>query len=289
MAKFCNESYEPRVTSLLNDIFYAQDISNEGRLLLLRVYTEIMVRKLLNKKETDSLTLYAAVENEIVNLPYADFIKDSIHHIREIGNRYGHTKYLEPATDDDVQESLDCLTKILSYFFIAFFTKHEFGSNLEIVRKFSLLPPFIRLKVLEFLFNQYPTNIEIIDRYCLAILKQDGIEKAKEWLNKNRQYLETLSCCTEKGLSDISQKYGSEIAEVIKDSAPNNMYICCYDKINALAPELPSEGSLYRTIEEALLYFEAHKEYSISSDATNEFNDLMSFVYMGRKSAHTLS
>ena len=63
------------------------------------------------------------------------------------------------------------------------------------------------------------------------------------------------------------------------------MYVVCKDKIRQLRKSV-EKGTMYRTFEESYPYF---KESGIldddGTDEVKEFNDMMEFLYLGRKEA----
>ena len=76
---------------------------------------------------------------------------------------------------------------------------------------------------------------------------------------------------------------GIEIAKFIKNISPDNMYILCKSKISEVGELINSNGALYLDFESALPYYEKNGILAGNDPETTEFNDIMNFLYMGRK------
>lgn len=76
---------------------------------------------------------------------------------------------------------------------------------------------------------------------------------------------------------------GIEIAKFIKNISPDNMYILCKCKISEVGELINSNGALYLDCESALPYYEKNGILAGNDPETTEFNDIMNFLYMGRK------
>ncbi|WP_305153778.1 hypothetical protein [uncultured Clostridium sp.] len=104
---------------------------------------------------------------------------------------------------------------MLSYLLINYFEKYEFGTRSKILYSFSMLPPIIRYKTLNFLHKKYPNNIAIIDKLVLAIMKAFDVNKATEWLESEKDKLVQLKAMSEGVFNELTEKYGVEVAEVL--------------------------------------------------------------------------
>ncbi|MCR5324844.1 MAG: hypothetical protein K6E85_16425 [Lachnospiraceae bacterium] len=83
---------------------------------------------------------------------------------------------------------------------------------------------------------------------------------------------------------EIAQKQGAEVAKAIKMSDPENMYICCLGKIEQLMDSFNGKV-LYRTFEEAYPYYQQNGHLEENGNLEiKEFNNLMEFLFLGRKS-----
>lgn len=163
-----------------------------------------------------------------------------------------------------------------------FFEKYSFGSNLEIVSSFSILPPIIRYKTLKYLNDRYPENMLVLDKLSLAILKAFDRETAINWIEKRKELLENTPSVSEKAKLDMIEKMGNELAIVIISDAPN-MYQLCLNRINSVANTIETRGKLYDDFESAITLY--YQEGIINGDTSDviEFNSVMEFLYLGRK------
>ena len=97
------------------------------------------------------------------------------------------------------------------------------------------------------------------------------------------QDLIKLDTVTENAFNEISENKGIEIAKFIKNISPDNMYILCKSKISEVGELINSNGALYLDCESALPYYEKNGILTGNDPETTEFNDIMNFLYMGRK------
>ena len=111
------------------------------------------------------------ISKKIDALNNSEFLKEALDNIKQDGNKFTHTEYLEEVTSDEFDKIVDKLLDMLSFMLINYFETYEFGSRSDVLRSFSLLPPIVRYKVLIFLYNKCPNNIHVIDRLALAIVK----------------------------------------------------------------------------------------------------------------------
>lgn len=152
---------------------------------------------------------------------------------------------------------------------------------------FSILPPIIRYKVLLFLYEKYPRNIAIIDKFVLATLKACNVETATKWIEENREELSKMCTYAKEYIDKVTEK-DRNIADVLIIMAPPNMYELCKDKINQVGKTIHNKRLTYSDFESALPYY---KQVGIIQDDTEEareFNDIMEFLYMGRKEREVL-
>lgn len=259
--KTINNKYKNISIQIVKDIFYVDGLSNRGRLTLIRQYTEILCRIILNKHDHFKLGRFERLfkeQNQKEN-PQNDLLIESVKSIRDLGNRATHVD------EDDVSEK-DCdiakenINFIISYFFINYFTKYTFGKNEKILTIFSLLPPFIREMTLFHLYENNKKNIYIIDKLTLAILKSKGKCHALNWIEENKGDLNNIK------------------------TQENNMYVACKEKIIYLSDCIEKNlFSQYKTFEESLYkYNEEICNYNDSNKEVIELINLMDFVYTGR-------
>lgn len=288
MRKFLNDAYEPLVSELINDAFYLESRSRRGTISTVRQYSEIVVRKILDLPDSERVTLgdHKIVKKLEEVSAQNKLLLESIEYIREIGNKCTHTQYLSEITEDDVKTAIDKLFNLYSYLFINYFEKYKFGSNNQIKRKFSILPPVIRYITLEYLFQNDRTNLSLIDKLSLVILKVFDRNTAIEWVEENKSELSGLQTYTDQAIADIREKHGDAVAQNIINNAPENMYILCVERISDVASILEHQGKLYVNFEQALPLFLEEGKADGDTEEINEFNSIMDFVYLGRKASN---
>ena len=284
MKKFDNEKYQILAKDLMGDIFYSET-SNRNKIATIRQYAEVIVRKILDINPSKKMTIGAnEISKKIDALNNSEFLKEALDNIKQDGNKFTHTEYLEEVTSDEFDKIVDKLLDMLSFMLINYFETYEFGSRSDVLRSFSLLPPIVRYKVLIFLYSKYPNNVHVIDKLVLAILKAFNREEAIRWTEKEKNNLINLDVMSNKVFNEIAENKGIEFAELIKFNSPyKNMYELCIDKIMKIGNEIDSKGRLYIDFESALPYYKQYRIIDDDNEEIKEFNDIMDFLYLGRK------
>lgn len=283
MKKFNNESYKALVNDLVGDTFYC-GISYRGRVAKIRQYTEVIVRKLIDYDPNKGITLGKhCIERKIHSIPNYCFIKDSLENIRNYGNDDSHTQKRDVVTEDEYNRVVDSLFNMLSVLLINYFDKYKFGSNEEVMLSFSLLPPIIRYKVLSYLYKKDSENIFVIDKLVLSIMKAYDIDIAKKWIEKEKENLILKKAITDNAYNDLIEQYGIVLASYIYENNIPNMYESCKQKILSFEKSNMEKNKLYLDFESALPYYKENGVLSKNDEESNEFNDIMYFLYMGRK------
>lgn len=283
MKKFNNKSYETLVNDLIGDTFYC-GISYRGRVAKIRQYTEVIVRKLIDYDPDKGITLGKhCIEKRIHSIPNYCFIKDSLENIRNYGNDDSHTQKRDVVTEDEYNRVVDSLFNMLSILLINYFDKYKFGSNEEVMFSFSLLPPIIRYKVLSYLYEKDSENISVIDKLVLSIMKAYDIDTAKKWIEKEKENLILKKAITDNAYNDLIEKKGIVRASYIYENIILNMYESCKQKILTFEKNNMEKNKLYLDFESALPYYKENGVLSKGDEESNEFNDIMYFLYMGRK------
>lgn len=283
MKKFNNKSYETLVNDLIGDTFYC-GISYRGRVAKIRQYTEVIVRKLIDYDPNKGITLGKhCIEKRIHSIPNYCFIKDSLENIRNYGNDDSHTQKRDVVTEDEYNRVVDSLFNMLSILLINYFDKYKFGSNEEVMFSFSLLPPIIRYKVLSYLYEKDSENISVIDKLVLSIMKAYDIDTAKKWIEKEKENLILKKAITDNAYNDLIEKKGIVRASYIYENIILNMYESCKQKILTFEKNNMEKNKLYLDFESALPYYKENGVLSKGDEESNEFNDIMYFLYMGRK------
>jgi len=262
MSKFRDEDYVYILGDCLHDIFYA-DSSYRGKIAQMRVLSEIILRKLIDFNPDDQLTIGdKQVLKTVKDLTYGDHFKKCILAVKDdtkdyyAANSCSHSKVRAQITQDDYSKIQDHLLDLISCLYIQFFSKHNFGTNNKIVKCFSLLPPIIRYKVLNFLYANDKNNISVIDKLVLVTLKEFGPETATQWVEENKSHLIT-----------------------IPTFVFDNMY---QYSLQTIATNLKAT---YKTMEEAKAFFNYNKKsfFEDTEKEVREFAALTEFFYTGRK------
>lgn len=283
MSNFNNNEYQSLVADIIGDTFY-KDISLSGKISFIRKYAEVIIRKILDINPSQAVTLGASnIQNRLERLPNHEFIEMAVETIRGKGNQSIHTQHLAGFAPEDFDKVIDALFDMLSFLLINYFEKYDFGSRNDVLYSFSLLPPIIRYKALMFLYRKHPNNISVIDKLVLATVKAFSIDEAIEWVEKEKDALVQMGTVTEKAYNEIVEKGGVELAEIIRSSSPANMYLLCRMKISQVGGEINSRGVLYSDFESALPHYKSKGILMGDDLETKEFNDIMNFLYLGRK------
>ncbi len=283
MSNFNNEAYEGLVSDLIGDVFYVET-SYRGKVSKIRQYTEVIVRKLLDIEQTKDITLGRKfIQQKIETIPNYTFVENALKNIKDDGNTTTHTQYLGKVSKEDFEKAVDSLFDMLAILLINYFEKYEFGTRSEVLYSFSILPPIIRYKVLIFLHNKFPDNISIIDKLVLAIMKAFSVDEANEWVENRKERLSQMKTISEKAFQSMVEQYGKGFAETMECVGPQNMYVLCKQKISELSYSINTRGALYTDFESALPYYKKHGILKGDDAEIKEFNDIMEFLYLGRK------
>lgn len=242
------------------------------------------MRKILDIDPSKKMTIGAnEISKKIDALNNSEFLKEVLDNIKQDGNKFTHTEYLEKVTSDEFDKIVDNLLDMLSFMLINYFETYEFGSRSDVLRSFSLLPPIVRYKVLIFLYNKYPNNIHVIDKLALAIVKAFDKEEAIRWIEAEKNNLINLNVISDKVFNEIAENKGIEFAKLSRFNSPyKNMYELCNDKIMKIGNEIDSKGHLYIDFESASPYYKQYGIIDEDSEEIKEFNDIMDFLYLGR-------
>lgn len=281
-----DEEYKREIQTLLSDIYYVPGLSLEGKIRTIRTYTEIILRRILGIPMGKQITLgdYDIIK-KLNKKGYTEpFFRNSLKTINRRGSNRTHTQITYPATDAEYMEVEQSLLNLYAYLFYLFFQKHPFGSNQQIMHSFSILPPIIRYITLKELYPKDHANIDVIDKLSLATLKAFSLDEALAWLDQNKETLSRLSSVTEAARQQFIAVFGPEQGNAIADQS-DDMYTMCRSKVIQVAASRASGGISYDSFETALKYYREHGVVEGYTDDVKEFNDLMEFVYCGRKEA----
>lgn len=284
MTEFNNKAYSLLVEDLLNDSFYVEAGTPRGKIAKIRQYTEVIVRKFLDLSDKENVTLgNGKILSEIKKQSDSNpLLINSLKKINSIGSKCTHTQTLRQITEEDLESCIQNLFNLYAYLFVSYFNKYRFGINNNILSSFSILPPIIRYIALKNLFEEDVENVAIIDRLSLAMVKAFDENRAKSWLDDQKEVLSNMSSYTPEAALDLKEQAGEAIAQMFISQAPN-MYDCCVEKVMTISQEIQRDGPLYYDFEGALPYYKDHGIVEGESVEVSEFNDLMEFVYLGRK------
>lgn len=293
---FENSDYEILISDLIFDIYYSE-LSISSRLVLLRKMTELITRRFLNlgmgeKMELGDITSpeknpkYKTTErlNNVDKLLRKDF-ESTVNKLREIGNKFSHTQNHKISNLEEWIEAENLIWDLFSYLFVQYFLKYNLSlkSDKNVLSMFSQLPTDIRFRTLQKLFEiKGYDNIQLIDKYLLAMVKSKGWEEAYFWLISHRKEIQSMSYPSE-----------NEIIEYIDDfdedelSLPLRKFQNVFGLLSSVLrnPKVKSvSGGIYDTFEEAVKYFyeENLETYLSATREQIEFRELLYFCFIGR-------
>lgn len=287
--KYNDEAYKDLITTIFQDMLYIES-SYKNKIHLVREFSEIVLRRLSGFYNEYKLSLGNEKNRNYIKSQgiTEDWFWESVDYINKYGNDSSHTHKTEMPTEDDFNMILDHLFTLYAYLFYAYFKKYSFGSNTEIVSKFSLLPPIIRYKTLEKIYDDNPDNPLVIDKLVLAAVKSYNKEQAVEWVEINKGHLIELSNpVARENKQQLIALVGEEAANQAFVQLEGNMYDHCLRKINLINDYISEFGVLYDDFESAAIYYRRKGHVKGNSKEITDFNSLMEFVYCGRKERDT--
>ncbi len=273
--------YSSRIFNDVNDIFYAKDNSCDSKLERIRNLAEIIGRYILDWGPEKSTSL-GNIKEELKKVENNPLLINAVAVINILGVDYAHTQTIKPADEEMVEKGKNSLNDMYAFIFIRYFQKYEFGSNEKIERCFSLLPPIVRFKCLDYLYeNGCKLNREVIIKRLLALLKSSNEKKAIKWLNSHGAELKNMKSLVVEQLTDRLGASWQNFYRV--DDMPMNFYDECLLKIKQVGYMLKQNGKMYQNFEEAVRFYELNGKLEGNSEEVSEFNRNMEFVYAGRK------
>lgn len=284
--KYNNEEYRDLVNEFLGEAFYLPGLSYGTKIQKIRQYTEIIIRRLLNYPCDKNIEIGNTFTQD--NLSKCgcneNWFRDALEVIRSGGNERTHTKWRRVAQEEEYERILNALFDLYGYLFYRYFKRYEFGSNPDIVTAFSILPPIIRHITLKALYQDMPSNTWVIEKLTLAKIKSFSIEEASRWVEENKAFLLLQPAQDLLELKNhLATIMGEEMAAITVAGMPQNMYEFCCSKLKTVGASIAASGPLYSDFETAKAYYTKHGIVSGSTKPISEFNDLMEFVYMGRR------
>lgn len=279
---FDNEQYEILARDIVGDAFYS-DQSYRGKISRERQYAELILRKLLDLNPNEHVTIGKKdITQKIQALPDSAFILKAVRAIQPFGNDTTHTQVTRDFTKQDYDTVTDSLFDLLSSLLINYFSKYRFGSKPRLLKEFSLLPPLIRRKVLMYLYDKDSNNVAVIDKLVLAILKADGKDEALKWIEAHRDKLSSQLPIDSNFYEKVKREHGEEYVRLLCEPSLD-MYQVCVNKVESVGRQLEKQGVLYLDFESAKPYYEKNCILNEDDDEIREFNDIMKFLYLGRR------
>lgn len=293
---FENSDYEILISDLIFDIYYSE-LSISSRLVLLRKMTELITRRFLNlgmgeKMELGDITSpeknpkYKTTErlNNVDKLLRKDF-ESTVNKLREIGNKYSHTQNHKISNLEEWIEAENLIWDLFSYLFVQYFLKYNLSlkSDKNVLSMFSQLPTDIRFRTLQKLFEiKGYDNIQLIDKYLLAMVKSKGWEEAYFWLISHRKEIQSMSYPSENEIIEYTDDFDED-----ELSLPLRKFQNVFGLLSSVLrnPKVKSvSGGIYDTFEEAVKYFyeENLETYLSATREQIEFRELLYFCFIGR-------
>ena len=292
MTDFSSSEYEQMIGDLIHDTFYVE-LSRRGKIKGIRQFSEVLIRKILNVGSDKKLMLGQVQRDFRRELNFLqEGIKDDlleiIEKIRPLGNEGTHTQHTAEFSDDELNQVKDGLFDLYAYLFIDYFLKYPMDllSPAEVMSDFSLLPPIVRYKALKYLYEKEP-NLQIVNRYCLSIIKTYDKPTAFRWLEEERERLYQIHYPTQEEAKEYYINRGVQISpDQIRVSIQlwrySNVYDLLKDKITDSRTSVNESGKMYSTFEEAKSYYLANRSEGESKEI-NELREIIDFVYLGRE------
>ncbi|OOF51432.1 hypothetical protein BKK54_03205 [Rodentibacter genomosp. 1] len=269
-----NRTYQALANDLINDIFYAQGVSNRGRVGLIRQYTEILLRAMMKLPESERLTLgdkkSTRFLEEYRTVSHHYSVVRAIEYIRDLGNSATHTLYTGTISEKEVQRAIFCLGKIYAGFFIDYFQRVRFGCNPAVMALFQLLPPRFRLLVVIALHRKSPRDFQVTEKMIILLFKVRGIERMKLWVERNKIKLEQIA--------HYSECDEQQVREIIKKD------YTAYD-VALSRMKLNIHPSPYESFEQSAMRYRDYvaEMSSYQNNEVWELKGIMDFVYLGIK------
>lgn len=297
MERYSDDLYKNTLTALIGDIYYADGISIDAKIARIRKLAEVIVRRLIKYNPRSALTLgdyrtRDALDNCGMNEP---FFRDALKTINKYGNDSIHSRNTELPTAAVFEEVSAALTNLYAYLFFDYFKRRGFDIDNQIKSAFSTLPPYLRFTVLRELCYSGFSNAAVLEKLARAAVKSFGFKGALDWIEENRCELETLDICL-----DETDAYGSDAEAMILECEGTLYFVqpprdACGSVYDYLAREIASLEILshvpavcqYRTFEEAREFYLRFGIVEGDTAEVREFNEIMRFVFQGRKSEET--
>lgn len=303
MDTFSNDEYAVLMGNLLHDTQYIE-ISNMGKMAGLRKHAEVIVRKILNigsrkqlmlgqiKKESNNPIVKSRMDS--LGDELSDRLISIVGRINPLGRDGTHTQHTDDFSDEEIMSVEDAILDLYALIFIKFFLDIQVSiySTPQVLREFSILPPIIRYKTWSFLYEKDKNNIQVVDRLCLSIIKLYNKPTAYKWLEDNRETIKKIPYPTKSEVEKYNLLHAIEVEPgeyrafvSLNFDEFSNMYDLLYSKISADETSINESGKMYKSFEEAVVYYKNYKGNmdQNTSEELEKLHPLMDFVYLGRE------
>ncbi len=278
-----------------------------GKMSGLRKHTEVMVRKILNIGSSTQLMLGEVrhnsrnvAVNEGINIlgnELGMYLINCIKIINPLARDGSHTQRTDEFSNEEIEKVEEAILDLYALIFIRYFLEHQKDKYISdgILYAFSFLPPIIRYKTWSYLFEKHKNKLQILDKLVLSIIKAYSKKDAYEWIETNKERINSVPYPDEKQIIEYITTVGKEVAPgnyavSINFSGYTNMYDLLYDKIRDDRTGVNEGGKMYHDFESALKHYNFYKEQNINTFSEEEeiFQSLIKFVYLGRKTIEEL-
>ena len=288
MVNFNIFEYEQMIGDLIHDTFYV-GLTRRGKIKGIRQFSEVIVRKILNIGSDTYFTLGKAKHMEQFKKLSNNrkvYLKASIEKIRPLGNDGTHTQHTEEFSDDELNQVKDGLFDLYAYLFIDYFLKYPMNllSPAQVMGDFSLLPPIIRYKTLQYLYDN-EANLQIANRYCLSIIKTSDKPTAFRWLEEERERLYQIHYPTQEEAEEYYINRGVQISSTqikvdIQLWRYSNVYDLLKDKVIDPRTSVNESGKMYSNFEQAKKCYENNNVLTSSNiEEAKEFYNAVKYKF----------
>lgn len=301
MVTFSDEEYNDLISNLIKEANYI-DVSNMNKMTSLRKHGEILVRKILDIGNDTQIMLGQVClksNNPVIkermstlNVDLQKKLTDEVKAFNRLVRDGSHTQRTTDYSDQEVKDAEDGIFELYAILFIKYFIDIGVGlkTSPHILKLFSILPPIIRFKVWSYLFEKDQNNVIVADKLCLAIIKKAGKGDALIWLKEKESVIrnmrypssDEIDAYNEMRIVEISPgQYGYSVS--MDFSRYSNMYDLLKSKIEDPRTSMNESGKLYKSFEEALVFYKQIREVYANINETKDLTVLMDFVYIGRR------
>ena len=278
---FENSDYEILISDLIFDIYYSE--LSISRFLNLGMGEKMELGDITSPEKNPK---YKTTErlNNVDKLLRKDF-ESTVNKLREMGNKYSHTQNHKISNLEEWIEAENLIWDLFSYLFVQYFLKYNLSlkSDKNVLSMFSQLPTDIRFRTLQKLFEiKGYDNIQLIDKYLLAMVKSKGWEEAYFWLISHRKEIQSMGYPSENEIIEYTDDFDED-----ELSLPLRKFQNVFGLLSSVLrnPKVKSvSGGIYDTFEEAVKYFyeENLETYLSATREQIEFRELLYFCFIGR-------